>query len=312
MNHSKLLLLLTLMIGGGNVAHSQTDVTSQYLVNANFEGSYTAYAHPNGGTTAIYQPDGWDIAYSNGNSSDVTALNKKDPGYSSSFGKVEKLTTGGKNTYLVYFYSGTKQTLTLSQEAVLPAGHYTVTADVFFTGQYSTSSFSVGEQVWNIELVAGTADGGIWKKASLSFTLDEETTVPFTYTISHPKKNKTVGGIDNITITYTSPLAYAKNELKEAIANATAANTLLGSTKVTAAIATAQGVYDDETVTENAVTAAMDALKSTVGNAMKGLPDGDVTAAFLTNYDFEAAPITFTNGSKNAEAERIGSTTKDG
>lgn len=190
MNHSKLLLLLTLMIGGGNVAHSQTDVTSQYLVNANFEGSYTAYAHPNGGTTAIYQPDGWDIAYSNGNSSDVTALNKKDPGYSSSFGKVEKLTTGGKNTYLVYFYSGTKQTLTLSQEAVLPAGHYTVTADVFFTGQYSTSSFSVDEQVWNIELVAGTADGGIWKKASLSFTLDEETTVPFTYTISHPKKKQ--------------------------------------------------------------------------------------------------------------------------
>lgn len=115
--------------------------------------------------------------------------------------------------------------------------------------------------------------------------------------------------VDNLKLTYT----VIKDELKVAIDRATATNKVINNSELTTAITTAQGVYDDASALQAAVDKATTTLVNAIDTAVKaaldaGLSDGDVTAIFLANYNFETAPITFTDGAKNSEATRIGTT----
>jgi hypothetical protein len=68
-------------------ADAQTDVTSKYLKNADFEGEYsvqTEYYKDNAGNhRAVYKPADWEMTYENGDSYDFSVLKSGDLQYSS-------------------------------------------------------------------------------------------------------------------------------------------------------------------------------------------------------------------------------------
>ena len=103
MKNNLLWVLLTLILGWTNVI-AQTDVTSTYLTNANFEGEYSVYSNPNS-DRAIYQPTGWTVAYSNGDVNDMTALNSSCLAWNN-FSSRTQPTNGGNNTYWIRFRLG--------------------------------------------------------------------------------------------------------------------------------------------------------------------------------------------------------------
>lgn len=70
-------------------ANAQTDVTSQYLKNADFEGNYTIHTEYSKNVAkdhrAIYQTQDWDVVYENGDKNDYSVLKEGDLLYSASF-----------------------------------------------------------------------------------------------------------------------------------------------------------------------------------------------------------------------------------
>jgi hypothetical protein len=104
------------------------------LANGDFEDSYTIMA----GTgvksdRAIYLPKGWTIDYSNGNENDIIALKSGDLYFSNFFASRPVSVAGSKQTYWVRQNWGAS-TITLKQEMRLPAGEYTLKADVWKSG----------------------------------------------------------------------------------------------------------------------------------------------------------------------------------
>ena len=132
MKLKQLFAAALLMCCGG--AWAQTDVTNTYLTNADFEGEYSVYSYPrNDGNDAraIYQPEGWTITYTNGESNDITALNG-DCLQWNNFSNRPQPDNGGGKTYWIRFRWGNSEILQLTQSVTLPAGQYTVSADAFF------------------------------------------------------------------------------------------------------------------------------------------------------------------------------------
>ena len=64
------------------------DVTSQYLKNAGFEGSYESIKKPSSDRD-IYQPEEWTVNYTNGNGWDMTCLNSSCTQWSQFSGKAQ-------------------------------------------------------------------------------------------------------------------------------------------------------------------------------------------------------------------------------
>ena len=204
MKKTKLLFAAALLLCSTG-AWAQSDVTSDYITNADFEGTYTTPHHPNGDRD-ISQPDGWTLTYTNGVSYDSAILEETQATYSNISSQVTIPGDGrGDQTYAVRFHNnGKTQLITLAQAAqVLPAGYYTISGlfrtqnqnelEVgFYLGTYSNetrSKFNVAN--------------GAWKTYSYSFESDgtSETTIGLFF--KHTSGNQMVAGVDNITLTYT-------------------------------------------------------------------------------------------------------------
>ena len=168
----KLLLAALCVVGAlGFKANAQTDVykdvTSTYLTNADFEGSYSVME--NSGVSsdrAIYQPEGWTITYNPKNTNDLTSLNSSCLQWTQ-FSSLEQLSNGGSNTYWVRQIWGNNQILELSQNVVLPIGTYTLSAMFYKGGSGGDGYIFVGN-------TTATKDNGTsWAKVSVeNFTSD--------------------------------------------------------------------------------------------------------------------------------------------
>lgn len=165
-----------LAIGGS--AWAQTDVTSTYLTNADFEGTYSVETSLNGGDRAIYKPDGWTVTRESGNQYDMTALNSNCLAWNNFSGKAQ-LASGGNNTYWIRIKNGTPK-LKLTQEVTLPAGSYTFSADAYKNG-------SGGEHylMANGKEVSLSGNEDTWRKLSIDFVLLQETTVTLGFRYQH-------------------------------------------------------------------------------------------------------------------------------
>ncbi len=205
MKKFKFLLAAAALMIGGSVS-AQTDVTSTYITNADFESAtYTTPYRPNGDRD-ITQPEGWTLTYTNGVSYDSSILKASQATYSNISGQVSIPGDGrGDQTYAVRFHNnGKTQMITLAQAAqVLPAGYYTISGlfrtqnqnelEVgFFFGEYSTET--------RVKYEDGNA---AWKTLSYDFESDgiAETTIGLFF--KHTSGNQMVAGVDNITLTYT-------------------------------------------------------------------------------------------------------------
>ena len=117
------------------VSWGQTDVTSEYLTNADFEGEYTVQSNPSS-DRAIYAPNGWTVNLTNQNGYDLSVLKSGDLASNSFGGFTLNAEERGEQTYWVRYRWGSNQVLKISQVlANLPAGVYCLTADVL---NYST------------------------------------------------------------------------------------------------------------------------------------------------------------------------------
>lgn len=218
---STLLAAALLAFGGGDV-QAQTDVTSQYIKNADFEGTYENTNNSNvSSNRAIYQPEGWTVEYTKGNSNDLTALTLSDLQASTVFisSKKEVITipsTGyGEKTYRVRLFPTGKGNVKLSQTVNLPAGIYTFSASI--AGIYSAKiKVFAGDKSGNED----TKKAGTFSESTVTFYVNKESdvNVGVNVTASGSKDdNKAVAYIDNCKLTYT-PFSYS-NQSEDLLTN---------------------------------------------------------------------------------------------
>ncbi len=274
-------LWLCALLGFTGSANAQTDVTSQYLKNADFEGDYkihTEYSKDNAKNhRAIYQPQDWDLVYENGETNDYSVLKEGDLLYSSNFkGNFIQLDEKkfGKQTYRVRFRWGNAELLKLQQSVTLPAGAYELSADIIGNDKGKMHIFA-GE----IRSTDNVTDSK-WKNVSVTFRSDGTTPVLIGVAFERSKDDQQ-NGVDNFKLT----AVIDKTALNTAIANATAANATLNDDDLTAAITTAQTLADSKEATQENVDEEVKTLAQAVKTA--STKDGANVTYLLTNPSFE-------------------------
>lgn len=174
------------------------------IVNPDFEGTYSTLA-ASGVTSdrAIYVPQGWTNNYTERNENDMTILNSSCL-YASLF-NIPTNHQGGKNAYLVRQKWGTS-TITLQQQCdTLPAGYYTLTADIWQSGLGGNASLwtQVGSNIKN----SGTAPANSeeWQNGKVAFSCNGIDKVIFGVSAIHTSNgSEKYLGFDNICLYNTT------------------------------------------------------------------------------------------------------------
>ncbi|MBP5380872.1 MAG: dockerin type I repeat-containing protein [Bacteroidaceae bacterium] len=219
--------------------HAQTDVTSTYLTNADFEGSYSVYSNPSS-DRAIYQPNGWTITYTNGDGNDMTSLNSNCTQWSN-FSGLHQPTNGGNNVYWIRFRWGANESLTLSQTVSLPAGTYRFSADAFRAETTGNATLSIAGESISID------SRNTWANYAIVFTLTQTTSVTLAYNFTQGgAAAQSRAGVDNFKLEkfddattteyswdWTSMIANAGFERGTATSNGGAVNAPYGYTMST-------------------------------------------------------------------------------
>lgn len=193
MKKIKLLFATALLLCTAG-AWAQTDVTSTYLTNADFEGSHSSYANPKADRD-IYQPNGWDVAYNNGEENDLTSLCSETTNWAN-FSSKPQPANGDTKTYWMRFRWGNSENITLSQETSdnLPAGTYCVSVDAYSddnTGIVTISAAGLSKTV---------RTNGSWANYTLVFTLASEQKVTVSLSYTNTEANDQVAAFDNVKI----------------------------------------------------------------------------------------------------------------
>ena len=242
-----LLATAALMLGGSGWA--QTDVTSTYLTNADFEGTYTELYTINT-NRYVYQPDGWTVDYVNKSTWNMTVVASTDAMASNFTGTYAVPSDNHK--YMVRFRDNqTSEYIDLSQTiTVTETGVYTFSADLIRED---------GSKI-NVALYAGdnsvsNANAGAWENRSFSVTLAANTEIKVGIKFTNLGATGVKAGADNVKITYTNPLQAAQDALQAEINAVTSEY----ATELATAIAAAQNVLDNAT-TEAELTNAKTAL----------------------------------------------------
>ncbi len=188
--------LAVAFVGIVSASAQQTDVTSEYLSNADFEGTFTVHSYPTESGTnkrAIYAPDQWTISYTNGESNDMTALNSTCLQWNNFSGKPQPA-QGGNNVYWIRFRWGNSEQLILSQTATLPAGTYRISCDAYLTSNTGAATLSAGGQSVSV------GNSSSWNNVNVSFTLANEQSVTISLTAKQNSAVETIVGFDNVKI----------------------------------------------------------------------------------------------------------------
>lgn len=194
MKKIKLLLATCALLGGVLSSSAQTDVTSTYLTNADFEGDYSSYNQPKSDRD-IYQPTGWNISYTNGNENDLTSMCSSTTNWSNFSGKPQP-TNGGSKAYWMRYRWGASENITLSQEtsANLPEGTYCISAEAYSDDNTGTVTISAAG------LSKTVRTDGAWAKYTLVFTLASAQKVTISLSYTNTAADDQVAAFDNVKI----------------------------------------------------------------------------------------------------------------
>lgn len=174
------------------------------LANGDFEDSYTIMA----GTgvksdRAIYLPKGWTIDYSNGNENDITALKLGDLYFSNFFASRPVSVAGSKQTYWVRQNWGAS-TITLKQEMRLPAGEYTLKADVWKSGLGGDVDIKVQTEGGKTVTVPSLENKEAWQHVSANFESDGTASTTILISAIHTSNgSEKIIGFDNVELVST-------------------------------------------------------------------------------------------------------------
>lgn len=313
------LLITAFALLGASQTWAQTDVTSTYLTNADFEKSTPIASNLKGygkdGTPYGFQPvDGWTSVVTSGDNSNVDYPNSGMGGAVFAYGSSYQLQGGNKAApatnpsgeatgnclgfFAVWGCGGYYY-----QNVTLAAGKYTITVPIYnqsgtqanttYTGFFPTSGTD--------RTVAINPEVGQWSNQTVTFTLTEDT--PGQIRVGYQSKGSGSGVnphifIDGVKIEFTASVV--KDVLETAIAAATKANATLNNSELAAAITDAQTVFNNENATQEQVNAAAATLNAATELAMSAA--GDVTEIFLTNAGFESCTETTTNAAAGGSA----------
>lgn len=188
------LLFAACALFGVSAAWAQTDVTSTYLTNAGFEGSATSYAQPSGDRD-IYQPEGWEISYTNGEANDMTSLNSETTCWTN-FSSKPQPTNGGSKAYWMRFRWGGSENITLSQEtsAELPAGTYAVSVEAYSDDNTGTATISANGLTKTVRV------NSTWNSYTLVFTLTSAQKITVTLSYTNTAADDHAAAFDNVKI----------------------------------------------------------------------------------------------------------------
>ena len=293
LNH---LLTIAALIAGAGTAWAQTDVTSTYITNADFEDTYSVFVNPKS-DRAIYQPNGWTVTRTGSDTNDMTILKSTDLA-SNNFTAftINDATTRGEQTYWTRLRWGNNTGLKLSQTKTLPAGNYKLTAFVLNYNQDVSNN--------KAEIFAGSNsvtasnsntknDGAGWKTLTVNFTLNESTEIEMGVKLTHATENSNnkgeqIVGVDNFKLVYTD----FKAELRTVIAQAQAINARIST--LGDDITTAQTTLNDASASKSAIEGAVSTLRTAISTklgAYTGLDAaGDDITSFIVNNGFETSP----------------------
>ena len=327
-NMRKLKLLMmtvcALMGAGQTWAQKWVDVTSFYLKNADFEGSYSVQKTFQSGTNnerCVYKPSDWTVTHDNENDNDITILKTGDK-QSASFKYFDlKPTDGGDQAYLVRFrwggqywsngLKGSTDQITLSQTQTIPSGKYRLSADlVFITAEETPSGHlriyadkTAGGSLGYVDanIIKGTREGETIKSGSASwalkttdeFDLDDATETKFAIEFTQSWRWEIQAGADNYRLERKCPDGAYTIDVASSVCSSTD-NWSLKS-----------GTFDNGSYAEhwvNDMPTSGDYLKFTLGNVPNGTYQVKVTAKSSNtgSRDSNVTPVSNDGGTNYA------------
>lgn len=291
---------------------AQTDVTSQYITNADFsEGSPLTstylYGYGTDGTPYGFQEiPGWisvitatnnNYGYAGGTFAYGSSTHLKG----NDKGAPAKGPDGNEGNALGFFAVWGAGGY-YYQEVTFAAGKYKLTFPIYcasgtqantsFTGFFPTSGTN--------RTVAINTTVDEWATQTVEFTLTAETSgqirIGYQSTGSGSAANPMLF-FDGVKIEFTAQVV--KTVLETAINAATTANASLNNSDLAAAITTAQAVYDNADATQDEVNAAAATLNVAVELAMS---DAGEVSFLIPNLGFESCTETTTNAAAGSSA----------
>ncbi len=326
----KKLLTVAALLAAGGLTHSawaQTDVTSTYLTNADFEsgtaitGEYLYGYGKDGAPYGLQDVTGWSNVVLAGDDSNPTYPNSGLAGATFAYGSSTALKGNGKNApstnpdggntgNCLGFFAVWSCGAYYYQDVTLLAGVYEMTTSIYNQSGTQNSTSYVGfipESGDSCTMPVNTTVGQ-WVEQSVKFTLATETTGKIVLGY-----NSTGGGsganphifIDNVKLTYTDLLSGYKADLQAEI-DAAKALVIADTEKeaLNTAIATAENVLANAT-TEAELTEAKAALKIAETVAKNGMSTATAAAPVITGlvvngtFDSNKNGWTATGGFQN-------------
>ena len=208
-----------------NIEYAVDDLPSS-LQNWDFEQSYSVQANSGvSSNRAIYVPEGWTVSRSNPDKNDITALKSGDLYFSDFFASLAKPESHGQQTYWIRQNWGTP-TLTLSQDVRLPSGSYTLTADVWQSGQGGAASVIVSTEGGASVTSANLTNKEAWQTVTVNFDSDGAAKTTVTLQALHNSNGSAkIIGFDNIVIAKnTESLTFYDSKSNEVAVNASHGN----------------------------------------------------------------------------------------
>lgn len=199
MRKLKLLLAsVALLFGGGISVWAQTDVTSTYLTNADFSGTYTS-AYTINTNRYVYQPNGWTVDYVNVSTWNMTVVGSTDA-MASNFTDTYAV-PADNNKYMVRFrdnkpseYVDLSQTIT-----VLEKGWYTFSADLI-----RENGSKINVALYAGETTVSNSNAGKWENSSFTLLLDANTEIKVGIKFTNLAADGVKAGADNVKIMFSA------------------------------------------------------------------------------------------------------------
>ncbi len=171
------------------------------LTNGDFESSYAPLQGSGvSSDRAIYVPQGWTIDYTARNENDLTALKSGDLYFDRFFGAYPSPSADSRQTYWVRQNWG-GSTITLKQEMLLPAGRYTLTADVWKSGLGGDANLQAVTQDGATAQAPTVENKEEWQQMSVGFESDGVASTTIALVAMHNNNGtEKIIGFDNVRL----------------------------------------------------------------------------------------------------------------
>ena len=177
-------------------------VLPTWLQNGDFEVSYSVQTGSGvSSDRAIYVPESWTVSRKDGNNNDLTALRSGDLYFSDFFSSYPPSVEGSTKSYWIRQNWGTP-TLTLSQELLLPEGHYTLSVQVVQDGLGGSSQVSAVSEDGTTWTAPSLSNSNSWQTSKLDFTSNGTNSTTIRLRAIHNSSGSAkIIGFDNVTLT---------------------------------------------------------------------------------------------------------------